>query len=45
MEVFNVLDAVNAPRFTATASRTAVEHTRILPMTQNANNIWYEVEF
>jgi hypothetical protein len=37
---FNELDALTAPSFTATGPPPAAERTRILPMTQNADNIW-----
>jgi hypothetical protein len=43
--VFNELDAFTAPRFTATGPPPAAERTRILPMTQHADNIWNEGKF
>jgi hypothetical protein len=43
--VYNELDAFTAPRFTATSPTPAAERTRILPMTQHADNIWKEGKF
>jgi hypothetical protein len=43
--VFNDLDAFTAPRFTVTGPPPAAEHTRNLPMTQHADNIWNEGKF
>jgi hypothetical protein len=43
--VSNELDAFTDPRFTATGEPPAAERTRILPMTQQADNICNEGKF
>jgi hypothetical protein len=43
--VFNELDAFTALPFTATCAPQAAKRTRILPMTQQADNIWNEGNF
>jgi hypothetical protein len=40
--IFIKLDAFTAVRFTATGAPPAVKRTRILPMTEHADNIWNE---
>jgi hypothetical protein len=42
---FNKLDRFTALWFTVTGTTPAAKRTRILPMTQHADNIWNEGEF
>jgi hypothetical protein len=43
--VFNELYAFIAPRFIAIGELLAGKYTQILPMTQDADNIWNEGKF
>jgi hypothetical protein len=42
---FNELDTFTVLRFTESCAQSAAKRTRILPMTQHADNIWNEGKF